>query len=175
MRHIPAPLSEHYNSYYGLYIDRVLGKDIYHLLTSNSYAVPAFLYDIPADKWHYRYAPGKWSIAEVVMHMMDAEQVFCYRALRIARGDKTPLAGFDQDAFVQTCNVEEREQSSVIEEYHTTRHATLALINGLNENVAHFIGNASGWDVSFAALCHIIAGHEEHHMEVIKTRYLDGA
>ncbi len=173
MKQIPQPNTGDYNSYYGLYIDRVIGKDIYRMLKRNSYAVPAFLYDIPADKWHARYAEGKWSIAEVVMHLIDAEQVFCYRAMRVARGDKTAMAGFDQDAFVETCNVESRTQESVIEEYHTTRHATLCLIDGLDQSVAQNVGNASGWDVSFSALCHIIAGHELHHMEVIRLRYLD--
>ena len=173
MKKIQKPNKSEYNTYYAGYVSRVAGKNIYMLLKKGAYAVPAFLYDLPDDKWHYRYADGKWSLAEVVMHLIDSEQVFCYRAMRIARGDKTALAGFDQDAFVETCNVESRTKDSVIEEFYTTRQATITLVEGLHKDVAQNMGTASGFDVSFSALCHIIAGHEDHHMEVIRKRYLE--
>lgn len=173
MRKLPKPNKSEYDKSYATYVDRVAGQNVYMLLKKGAYAVPAFLYDLPDDKWHYRYAPTKWTLAEVVMHLIDSEQIFCYRALRIARGDKTALAGFDQDAFAETCNVESRTKDSVIEEYYTTRQATITLIEGLHKDVAQYMGNASGYDVSFTAICHIIAGHESHHMEVIRKRYME--
>ncbi len=172
MKKIPKPKKSDYNEYYGTYVDKVAGQKIYPLLRKNAYAVPAFLYDLPDDKWHYRYADGKWSLAEVIMHLIDSEQVFCYRIMRIARGDKTPLAGFDQNEFVANCNVESRTKDSVIEEYYMTRKATLTLLKGLSDDVVDNVGNASDYDVSVSALCHIIAGHEAHHIAVIKARYL---
>jgi len=172
MKKIPKPKKSEYNEYYAPYVDRVKDTNVYLLLRKNAYAVPAFLFDLPDDKWHFRYAPRKWSLAEVIMHLIDSEQVFCYRLMRIARGDKTALAGFDQNAFVESCNVESRTKESVIDEYYITRKATLTLIEGLNDDTAGNIGNASDYDVSVSALCHIIAGHEEHHMAVIKARYL---
>lgn len=172
MKVIPRPKVTDYNAFYAAYIDKVSDVDVYSTLRKNAYAIPAFLYDMPAEKWAYRYADGKWTIGEVLMHLIDSEQVFCYRMMRIARGDKTALAGFDQNAFVDTCDVMSRPMDSVIEEYFTTRKATLCLLDGLNDDVAHNVGNASGYDVSVSALCHIIAGHEIHHMQVIKERYL---
>ncbi len=172
MKKIPKPKKSDYNEYYAAYVDKVKDQNVYTLLRRNAYAVPAMLYDLPDDKWHYRYADGKWSLAEVIMHLIDSEQVFCYRMMRIARGDKTPLAGFDQNAFVESCGVESRTKESVIDEYYTTRKATMCLIDGLEDDVAENIGNASEFDVSVAALCHIIAGHEVHHINVIKARYL---
>lgn len=172
MRHIPQPKVTDYNAFYAAYIDKVADQDAYATLRRNAYAIPAFLYDLPADKWAYRYAEDKWTIGEVVMHLIDTEQVFCYRMMRIARGDKTALAGFDQNAFVETCQVMGRPMDSVIEEYFTTRKATMCLIDGLDENVAHNVGNASGYDISVAALAYIIAGHETHHLQIIKERYL---
>lgn len=173
MKKIPKPNKREYNEYYATYVNRVAGQNVYVLLKKGAYAVPAFLYDLPDDKWHYRYADGKWSLAEVIMHLIDSEQIFCYRMLRIARGDKTPMAGFDQNAFVETCQAESRTKDSIIEEFYTTRQATITLIEGLHKDVAANVGNASDYDVSFAALCHIIAGHEAHHMEVIRKRYLE--
>lgn len=169
---IPKPPKSAYDPYYAGYVSKVAGQNIYALLKKNSYATPAFLHTLADDKWHFRYAEGKWSIAEVIMHLIDTEQIFCYRAMRIARGDTTPLAGFDQNDYVLNCNVSSRKKEDVIDEYYTTRKATLTLIEGLSDDVADNRGTANDSDISFSALCHIIAGHEEHHLAVIKARYL---
>ena len=172
MQNIPKPTTADYNPYYANYIEQVGDQNIEEMLHRNLKEVPEFLHAISEDKWHYRYDKGKWSIAEVIMHLIDAEQIFAYRVLRIARGDTTPLAGFDQEMLVQTCGVENRSKYSVIEEYKVTRKATLALLRGLTEESFSRKGNASGKDISVNALCYIIAGHEAHHISVLKERYL---
>ncbi len=121
------------------------------------------------------YAPGKWTLAESLLHVADTERVFIYRLLRIARGDKTPLPGFDQDVWVPESRAANRTLADILTEIDVVRAATLALVRSLDENSAVQVGTASGNPVSVRALAWMIAGHFQHHLEIIRTRYLGGA
>lgn len=119
----------------------------------------------------HRYAKGKWSVKEVVGHLADAERVFAYRALCIGRGDKTPLPGFEENDYVANANTDRRPLWQIVEELRVLRAATLSLFNGFDAAAAARVGNANGNPVSVRALAWIIAGHELHHLGVLRERY----
>lgn len=119
----------------------------------------------------HRYAPGKWSVREVVGHLSDAERIFAYRLLRIARGDETALAGFDENTYVPAGAFERRELNALIKEWMATRDATIALVRGLPEDAWRRRGVANGKNVTASALAYIILGHVEHHLGILRDRY----
>jgi uncharacterized damage-inducible protein DinB len=120
----------------------------------------------------FRYAPDKWSIKEVLGHVTDSERIFAYRLLRIARGDQTPLAGFEQDDYVRTANSSARKRSELLEGFSTVRRATIALVSSLDDAAWVRRGVANQKEISATALAFIIAGHERHHRLVLEERYL---
>ena len=119
----------------------------------------------------FRYAPGKWSIKEVLGHLADAERIFGYRLLRIARADQTPLAGFEENDYVRAADFDRRSLAELIGEWELVRQATVALVKSLEPALWDRRGTASGHSVSARALLYIIPGHVLHHMEVLRTRY----
>jgi uncharacterized damage-inducible protein DinB len=119
----------------------------------------------------HRYAPGKWSVREVLGHLCDAERIFAYRLLRIARGDKTPLEGFDENVYVPAGAFDNRTLADLREEWTATREATVALVRGLPADAWTRRGSANGTSVTAAALAYIILGHVEHHLGVLRDRY----
>jgi len=121
-----------------------------------------------------RYAPGKWSIREVLGHVADSERVFAYRALRFGRGDRTPLPGFDQDVFVPHSRADERPWPSLIADFAAVRAATLSLLESFGPADWLRTGEASGCRVSVRAIAWILAGHEAHHRRILRERYLAG-
>lgn len=133
---------------------------------------PEFMASIPVEKWHYSYAEGKWSIAEVMLHLVDAERVFQYRALRIARKDQTPLSGFDHDAYVPVSGAGKRSRESIIEEYKAVRQASISLFSTFDAEVLQRKGKASNSAISVGALGFIMCGHQKHHRNIIRERYL---
>ena len=164
--------STEYHPYYKSYIDKAADADIVKGLLNNLKSVTKFLSEIPEEKHDYAYEPGKWSIKEVMLHIIDTERIFAYRALRIARGDTTPLAGFEQNDYVKNANTSNRSLASLIDEYKTVRNATISLFSALDESALEFLGEASGAPISARALGYIITGHENHHLQVLKERYL---
>ena len=124
------------------------------------------------DRARHRYGPGKWSVKEVVGHVADTERVMAYRALRIGRGDQTPLPGFDQDAFVQGALWDDIPLPALLDDLLLVRMATLSLLTSFPEDVLGRRGTASGEPVSVRGLCFIIAGHERHHLRILRERYL---
>lgn len=133
---------------------------------------PKFIQSIPDNLWLYRYAEGKWSVAEALMHVLDTERVFQYRALRFGRKDETPLPGFDQDAYVPQSRANGRTPESVIEEYQAVRTATIMLFETFTEEDLLWKGTASTLQMSLGTLGCIICGHQRHHRDVLRTRYL---
>lgn len=123
---------------------------------------------------HRSYAPGKWSLREVVAHVADSERVFAYRALRFSRGDLTPLSSFDQDVWVPNSRARERSWPALVADFAAVRAATLSLLDGLQAEDWLRVGEASGGRVSVRALAWIIAGHEAHHRRIVRERYLAG-
>ena len=166
----PAP--DEYAPYYGTYIGKVADGDIVGTLRDQIGGTVSYLRSIPASREGHRYAPGKWSIRQVVGHLSDAERVFAYRALRFARGDSTPLPGFDENEFMKRSRLDDRTLASVVDEYAAVRAASVALFDSLfpEEWLRH--GTASGKEMSVRALAWVIAGHELHHLGVLKTRYV---
>ena len=162
-----------YPDYYQTYISKVKDPDLLMALLKNKKSTEAIYRNIPADKEDHRYAEGKWSIKEVLMHIIDTERVMAYRALRIARNDKTPMPGFDQDVFANEYHLEHVNLDQIVEEFIAVRNASILLFRHITETQLHFTGTASGWEMSANALFHVISGHAEHHNAIILERYLD--
>jgi hypothetical protein len=120
---------------------------------------------------NFRYAPGKWSVKEVIGHLADSERIFAYRALRIARRDTTPLSGFEQDDYVREAGSGSRELSDLAEEFATVRAATVSLYRSLSDEAWKRRGSANKNEVTVRALAFITAGHELHHRSILEQRY----
>ena len=127
--------------------------------------------DLEESRGDYRYAPGKWSLKELIGHLSDTERVFAYRALRIGRGDDTALVGFDDQSYVPQLKAEDRSLADVVEEWLAVRTATLALFRGFPQQAWPRRGSASGHPISVRALAFVIAGHTRHHLQVVDARY----
>ncbi|WP_299128721.1 DinB family protein [uncultured Winogradskyella sp.] len=163
---------EEYNPYYKTYINKATDLDLIKGLKSNLESHTDFYSNIALEKHNYAYAEGKWTIKQILLHIIDTERIFAYRALRIARRDVTPLAGFEQDDYMLNSNIKERTLKSLIAEYRAVRHSTIALFESFTQADLLFIGQASGSPISVRAIGYIIMGHENHHNTVISERYL---
>jgi hypothetical protein len=168
---IPKPGPDEYPPFYAGYVTKADQPDILQLLQDQITLVQETLRPLSESEARYRYAPGKWSIKELVGHITDAERIFGYRTLRIARGDQTPLAGFDENAFVAGANFDERSLASLLAEFQAARTANLALLTNLPAEVLNRRGIANGSPISVRALIYIIAGHVEHHRTILRDRY----
>ena len=175
MREIKKAKPGDYPAYAEMYMKLLPddGKILSHL-KDNFLQVKAFMYHLPAEKLLHRYLPGKWSIKEILIHIIDDERIFAYRALRFARNEKQNLVGFDQDAYAIYSKADERELDNVFEEYEAVRQATIALFNGLPEDSFERMGKGTGDhnNATVRALLFHIAGHELHHFNFIKEKYL---
>lgn len=168
---VTVPAADEYATYYGGYISRVPHGDIAAQLKRQIRDTAALLRPLDATRARYRYAPDKWSVTEIVGHLADAERIFSYRALRFARDDQSPLPGFDENAYVPVAECDRRALADVLAEFEAVRAATVALVEGLPPAAWPRVGVASGHRMSVRAAVHVIAGHELHHVEVLKARY----
>lgn len=169
---ISRPGAGEYAPHYGTYVDAAVGTDAIAILRAQRLTTATLLGAVPESRAGFRYAEGKWSLREVVGHVSDAERIFSYRLLRFARADETPLPGFDENVYVPSARFEDRSLASVTAELLAVRDATLALLAGLPTEALTRQGVASGKPVSVRALAWICAGHEAHHMRVLRERYL---
>lgn len=169
--HFPEP--SEYAPYYGTYISKVPQGDIIDQLRTQIDETTALLSDLANEQADYRYAPGKWSLKEVIGHLCDAERVFAYRALRFGRNDATPLPGFNQDPYIEAGNFSERTMADLLAEFTAIRQATLHLFVPMTEAMMIRTGTASNAPFSVRATAYIIAGHELHHLHIIRDRYLE--
>ena len=169
---ITRPDTSEYAPYYERYVSLVPEGDIIAILGQQLEETIELLKGISGSKAQYRYAPDKWSIKEVIGHITDSERIFAYRALRFARDDSTPLAGFEQDGYVSNGGFDNRQMADLIEEFECVRRANIHLLKSLDDQGWARRGIASEVDVSVKALVYIMAGHERHHLQVLKTRYL---
>ncbi|WP_080752182.1 DinB family protein [Bradyrhizobium japonicum] len=169
---LKKPSIEEYTSYHGRYVDLVPEGNLEDNLLKQLEKTTQLLSTISEEQATYCYAPGKWTLKEVVGHIADTERIMSYRLLRIARGDKTPLAGFDQDDFVKGASFQSCTLPELIEDYTAVRRSTLTLLRGLSEESWSRKGVASNNEISVRALAYIIAGHELYHVKAIKERYL---
>lgn len=166
------PTAEEFAPYYANYINQVPDGDVVEALIGGAEISSALLGDLDDDIASRAYAPGKWTLKEVVLHCTDAERIFSYRALRIARGDTTPLPGFDENAYAPMSGANLRTMDSILDEFESVRDATVTLYQGLPSEAWTRRGEASGKIVSVRGIAWITAGHLLHHMAVIQDRYL---
>jgi|SRR6185312_9742648 len=176
MRSIPKPLEGEYPPYAMMYIKLIPEGQVLEFLHDNFIAVKQLIYSLPEKMLYHRYAPGKWSIKEVLVHIIDDERIFAYRALRFARGEQQNLIGFDQDAYALESQADDRALDNIFEEYEAVRRSTIALFNGLPEDTLTRMGKGTGSfnNATVRALAYHIAGHEQHHINLIKEHYLVG-
>jgi hypothetical protein len=159
-------------AYYSGYVDGVPDGDVIAALAAQLDATLDLVLPLDDRGARFRYEPRKWSVKEVLVHVGDTERVFAYRALRFARGDATPLPGFEQDDYVATAGADDRTLEDIVAELRAIRAATLALFRGLPPEAAGRRGTASGGSLTVAAVPWIIAGHELHHRRILRERYL---
>lgn len=166
------PKKETYNSYFQDYIDLVPSENLLEELNSNLDFVLNILTRISKDKEGFRYADGKWSIKELVLHCIDCERIFQFRALAIARNDKTDLPGFEEDDYVVNSECENRSLNNILEELISVRKSTITLFNSFSEEIMLRGGSANGGKLSVVSCGFIICGHLTHHINVLNERYL---
>lgn len=169
---IPRPEASEYGEYYGRYIERVPdGAHVLALLAGQSAELQSLLQHVSDEQANARPAPGEWSIKEVIGHVCDVERIFAYRAVSIARGDTTPLPGFEQDDYVAGTDFNVRSLGDLVEEFSLQRRANLLCFRSLTDVELARQGTASGFPASVRALVFILAGHVMHHVESLQTSY----
>jgi uncharacterized damage-inducible protein DinB len=165
------PQAGEFSAYYQKYIDLVPDGDVLNSLERQLQDSGYLLKSISPDHALFRYDAGKWSVKEVLGHLIDAERIFTYRALRISRGDQTPLPGWEQDDYIRDTNFDARNVASLAIEFENVRRSTLSLYRNLEERAWDRRGIANNVEVSVRALAWITAGHELHHRNVLKEKY----
>ncbi|GAB4133712.1 MAG: DinB family protein [Raineya sp.] len=161
-----------YPPYAKIYLEHLESNDILSILEKRKNFVKNFYQNISEEQANFAYAAGKWSIKEVLLHVVDSERVFAYRAMSFARGETKPLPGFDQDLFVQNSFALKRSLASIIAEFEAVRLASLSLYQNFTPEILLNEGNANGFSVTTRAFAALSAGHEIHHTKVIAEKYL---
>ena len=161
-----------YASFYSPYINALGNVVLLEELEICLHDFIKFVQNIPMDKFDYRYAEGKWTIKDIIQHLIDAERIFAYRALRVSRNDKTPLPGFEENDYVDNANANDRSIQDLLTEFSAVRQSTLLLFKSFSEEQLKRLGIASNAAVSVRAIGFIIIGHQKHHQKVFQERYL---
>jgi uncharacterized damage-inducible protein DinB len=169
------PRPGEYSPYFDRYLEPLPDGDVLALLRLQGEQTSARLLGVPAALGAHRYAPGKWSVRQVIGHIVDTERVFTYRALRFSRGDATPLPGFEQDDYVENGGFDDRAVTDLVKEFQAVRAASIALFEGMSQEMLGRRGIASGAELTVRAIPWIVAGHERHHVAILEERYLAGA
>ena len=172
MSYFRRPGKNEFAGFYTNYIQSVPEGDLIEIMRDNMEKSLELLWSISEEKSQFRYAENKWSVRELLGHVIDAERVFSYRALRISRNDQTNLSGFDENVYIGNSNYHNRNMSSIISEYEHLRKSNIIMFSGLNEDMWEFLGSANNANVSVRALGCILIGHENHHIKILKERYL---
>ena len=166
------PENTEYAEWYAGYVGSVGENDIVSVLQKQIDEIKEIFAGISEEKGLYRYAEGKWTIKEVLSHLIDGERVFAYRAFRISRKDETPLAGFDQDPYIENSNSNDRTIPDLVEELALLRQANMFIFRNLKERDWDIFGTASDNKITVRALAYIMAGHIRHHLKILQERYL---
>lgn len=170
MSPIITPLSSEYAPYYERYI-KMVHFDLLTALQEQMEQTLFYIKNWTEEEWLHSYATHKWTAKESFLHLLDTERIFAYRALRISRGDTTPIPGFDQDTYVPNSYANQRTSDSLIQEYQFIRQATIVFFQHLNQSTFTLMGTASEHPLSVRAAGFIIAGHELHHIKLFKEKY----
>lgn len=165
------PEPTEYNDFYSGYISLVTEPNVIGMLVQQGQKVYTFLQRLSPEQANYRYALGKWSVKEVIGHMIDTERIMAYRALSIARGEEQSLPGYDQDVYVEQAGFGDRSLNSLSSEYDAQRNANVSLFNSFTGEQTRRTGTANDAALSVRAVVHIIAGHERHHLNILRDKY----
>ncbi len=166
------PDTDEFNPYFQKYIDLVETNDPIKELKQSMHLLQAYLSKVPELQGNYRYSDGKWTVKEVLVHLMDVERVMAYRALVISRKDETKLMGFDDQLYVANADVGKRSLANLLDEHLAVRLSSIAFFNGLTQEQLAYKGSMGVHGLSPRALAYIITGHEIHHTNVLQERYL---
>jgi uncharacterized damage-inducible protein DinB len=164
------PEQDEYAEYYGKYISLVDG-DVLPMLDAQPSELHTMFGALPEEKGTYKYADDKWTLKEVLSHLIDCERIFAYRMLRISRGDMTPIEGFEQDGYIESSNANNRSFRELLDEFDLQRRADMLLVRNLSDEAIKRRGTASDYTVSVRALVYMLAGHVRHHVNILKERY----
>ena len=166
------PQPAEYDPYYQKYISLVPEDEIIPALDSQMNELAELLKDVPEEKGTFAYADGKWTVKEVLSHLIDSERIFAYRAIRIARGDKTPIEGFEQDGYIENSHANRRAIADLIEEFTLLRKANLMFFSNLETGDWVRTGTANSVEISVRSLAWIMVGHVRHHVNILRLSYL---
>ena len=161
-----------YNPHYQTYISVLKNVDLIDVLMVSSEELLGTIKDLSEEKFNFQYDESKWTIKEILQHLIDTERIMSYRALRFSRNDATELPGFDENWYVVNSNGNERNSNDLIDEFTCTRRASISLFKSFTDEMLLLAGTANGSDMTVRALGFIIAGHQMHHLKIIKERYL---
>lgn len=165
------PVDE-YSKFNATYISALENVELFEDLEISLHDFIKFVQNIPMDKFDYRYAEGKWTIKEIIQHIIDTERIFAYRALRISRNDKTPLPGFEENDYANNTDANSRSIQELLSEFSAVRHSNLLMFKSFSDEQLRRIGIASGHEVSVRAIGFLLLGHLKHHQRVFAERYL---
>ena len=166
------PDKNEYAPFYEGYVNDVIGNDPLRNLENQYQEIQSLLQSLPDVEASYAYSEGKWSVKEVLGHMIDTERIMCYRALCISRKEKQSLPGFEQDDYVKESNFRDRTITNLLDDYRISRKSTISLFKNFTEEMLNQKGMANHKEISVLALLYIIAGHEMHHLKILKEKYI---
>jgi len=166
------PEANEYGPYYGKYIELVPENDICAAFEAQARETAELLAGISEERSEHRYQPEKWSIKQLVGHVSDAERIFAYRTLCIARGEKSSLPGFDETDYMRNSNFDQRSLASIVREYETGRQASIAMLRGFADDIWMNMGVANNQAMSVRAIAFTFLGHERHHLKILRERYI---
>ncbi|MDX5347505.1 MAG: DinB family protein [Hymenobacteraceae bacterium] len=172
MNKIPKPAPGEYPQWYEHYFSQLADKDALQLLEEQLSELEEMLQAVSDEQAALAYAPGKWTLKELLVHMLDTERIMAYRALAISRGEAAALPGFDENSYAEQSQANERIFSEILEEYRLQRLSNLALFRSFSEEMLNRKGHANGQDVTVKAIIYVVAAHERHHLNIFKERYL---
>ncbi len=170
--HLPASYEYPNAPYFAEYLRFDQDENLFEVLKNQTEEIIALYESLEKGKAEYAYEAGKWSLKGLLGHMVDSERIFSYRVLSISRGEKTALPGFDENEYQAASEYETQDANAIVAQYKATRVATVALLNSLSTKQWNQMGQANGKSISARALAWMIAGHEKHHLRIIKERYL---
>ena len=168
------PEKSEYDPYYEGYVSLVADGDIIGTLGAQSTHLQDIFTGLSEETGEFRYAEGKWSIKELLGHLIDGERMFAYRLFRISRSDETPIEGFEQDGYIENAHSNERSFANLLEEFALLRRANMIFFKNLSDDAWSRVGTANNVKISVRALVYVMAGHIEHHLGILKERYLVG-
>lgn len=171
MTTIMRPTADEHAAFYSTYVNAVPEGDLLDILEEQRTTMRELLGHLPPDRGGYRYGPDKWTILQVIMHLSDAERIFAYRALRVARNDATPLPGWDENAYAEAMDTDDISVAVALDDWETARASTLSMFRTFSDSAWERRGVASNHVVSARALAYIIAGHAAHHIRILRERY----